>query len=56
MKEALRPPSGSPIIGGWGGLLGFLYSFRGFSPCFCCIHRKLFYDPSRRYACAEYAD
>ena len=32
MKEALRPPSGSPIIGGGGdgelgGLLGFLYSF-----------------------------
>jgi len=27
MKEALRPPSGSPIIGGQWGLLGSLYSF-----------------------------
>jgi len=27
MQEALCPPSGSPIIGGGGGLLGFLYSF-----------------------------
>jgi len=27
MKEALRPPSGSPTIGGQEGLLGFLYSF-----------------------------
>jgi len=27
MQEALRPPSGSPIIGGQGELLGFLYSF-----------------------------
>ena len=26
MQEALRPPSGSPIIGGQRGLLGFLYS------------------------------
>ena len=26
MKEALRPPSGSPTIGGQEGLLGFLYS------------------------------
>ena len=30
MKEALRPPSGSPIIGGQGGWLGFLYSFLDF--------------------------
>ena len=30
MQEALRPPSGSPIIGGQWGLLGFLYSFLGF--------------------------
>ena len=29
MQEALRPPSGSPIIGGQRGLLGFLYSFLG---------------------------
>ena len=29
MQEALRPPSSSPIIGGWGALLGFLYSFLG---------------------------
>ena len=23
MQEALRPPSGSPIIGGWGGCSAF---------------------------------